>query len=188
MATVKVKIRVQDAEFEAEGSRDDVDSMLEIWWEKVLGHNRDQPIPKNSIGEQISKPRRSKVNRSRQASSASESTSATPKFDTNRLANEIKQNSRAVVFTEKVWHQTDRYNKIALVCMLARQPLTSGEICKVLAALQIKIALSGVSNALAKNSTKFLNSAPRKSGGEIARYSLTSTAEVALKKLIDATS
>ena len=188
MATVKVKIRIRDAEFEAEGSRDDVDSMLAIWWAKIVDPNRKEPEINESTGTQLAKPKRSKNGRSRPVSIPGEPVVIAAKFDTNKLANKIKENAKAAVLTEKIWHQADRYNKIALVCMLAGEPLTSGDICKVLSALQIKITLSGVSAALSKNSTKFLNSAPRKAGGAIARYSLTLAAEAALKKLIDATS
>ena len=112
MATVKVKIRIRDAEFEAEGSRDDVDSMLVIWWAKIVDPNRKEPEINESTGTQLAKPKRSKNGRSRPVSIPSELVVIAAKFDTNKLANKIKENAKAAVFTEKIWHQADRYNKI----------------------------------------------------------------------------
>ena len=110
-----------------------------------------------------------------------------PKFDANRLTNAIKQDARAALLDTKVWHTNDRYNKVALVCSLAKEALTSGDIQRVLAGLQIKMSLPAVSTTLAKNSSKFLTSVPRKQGGGgPARYTLTATAEAALQKVISA--
>ena len=53
MAIVKVKIRMKDAEFEAEGSREDVDAMLGVWWDKVLKEPNDTTDASGSSAERV---------------------------------------------------------------------------------------------------------------------------------------
>lgn len=186
MGTVKVKIRINEAEFEAEGSRDDVDGMLGVWWEKVL--SLPDSLEKSAADDPIeaSSAKKSRVSKSRSRRAPKQDTTDSQKFDANALANRIKQLPNAEVLTQHVWHEKDTYNKVALVCLLAEQPLTSGDIHRVLTSLQIKIDLPRVSTTLKKNATKFLNSAPRKLGGAAPRYELTSAAAGALRQVIDA--
>lgn len=189
MASLKVKIRLDNAEFEAEGARADIDSLLATWWEKVLalpeGASLDLPAGLPAKTGSRGKPKKA---RARTVPTQETGISGEPKFDANRLTNAIKQDPRAALLDAKVWHATDRYHKIALVCFLAKEALTSGDIQRVLAGLQIKMSLPAVSTTLAKNSSKFLTSVPRKQGGGgPARYTLTATAGAALQKVISAT-
>ena len=74
-------------------------------------------------------------------------------------------------------HKKDVYNKLALVCMYADKPLTSGQVTKVLNALDVKADQGQISNMIKKNSGKFTASAARKKGGVIRpKYKLTSHA------------
>lgn len=187
MGTVKVKIRVHDAEFEAEGSREDVDAMLGVWWSKVLLDPSSPADTQVTPASPAAKPpKKSRAAKLRPASTSDGTGSDAPKFDANQLANRIKQLPNSAVLSEKIWHKSNRYNKVALVCKLAGEPLTSGDIHRVLSALRIKISLSGVSHALSNNSGKFLHSNPRKAGGTIVRYELTSAAAAELDQVINA--
>ena len=184
MGSVKVRIRIDNSEFEAEGSRDDVDTMLGVWWEKVLTQS-EEPNEASRLPTDAAKAKRPKAAKSRTNPAANGRSADNEKFDANQLANKIKQLPNASALTKSVWHTKDRYNKVALVCMMANQALTSGDIHRVLEALQIKIGLPAVSVAISKNANKFLNSAPRKAGGTVPQYTLTSAAAAALQQVID---
>jgi hypothetical protein len=71
----------------------------------------------------------------------------------------------------------DSYNKIALILWISDTPLTSGQIHRVLEALDVRMGLPQVSKGLRANISKFLTSAKRQAGGPPATYRLSAQAK-----------
>jgi hypothetical protein len=88
----------------------------------------------------------------------------------------MKDNARYQEFAAKILHQSNRYNKVAFVVWFVDQPLTSGEIQKVLSALDDKMSLPNVSMTLKNESAKFMLTSVRTSGGLPPKYKLTAKA------------
>lgn len=62
--------------------------------------------------------------------------------------------------------------------------MTSGEIHKVLSCLNVKIALSNLSNTISRNNTKLIHEGRRRRGGSTARYRLTASARADFEELL----
>ncbi|MFT4122115.1 hypothetical protein [Bradyrhizobium sp.] len=171
---VKIKLRVGVREIEVEGPRADVDALLERWWDE-----NGSSTKVDSTDVEIEAPKKKQL-RSIQRKTESNTENA---FDANALANQIKERQDFDRLTKKVIHaKGDRYNKVALVLWAAGEPLTSGQIHRVLDALDIRISLPNVSNTLKANMSKFLTSVQRRAGGPPASYRLSGQAKVDFEK------
>lgn len=176
---VKIKLRAGVREIEVEGPRADVDALLERWW-----NENDSSTKADSTDAEVEDPKvqRQKKKRSRPIQRETES-NAENTFDANALANQIKERQDFDRLTRKVIHaKGDRYNKVALVLWAAGEPLTSGQIHRVLDALDIRISLPNVSDTLKANMNKFLTSVQRRAGGPPASYRLSGQAKVDFEK------
>jgi len=98
-------------------------------------------------------------------------------FDPNSIANQIKERKDFGNLQQKILHKKDSYNKIALILWISDTPLTSGQIHRVLEALDVRMGLPQVSKGLRANISKFLTSAKRQAGGPPATYRLSAQAK-----------
>jgi hypothetical protein len=101
----------------------------------------------------------------------------------NGLANKIKESEGFEQHETQILHQSDRFNKVALVCYHAGVPLTSGDIHRTLTALGVKIGLPAVSVTIKSSGNSFLNNMPRKAGATPS-YQLTGKAINEFKKVL----
>ncbi|MHC4054681.1 hypothetical protein [Bradyrhizobium sp. 25ACV] len=167
---VKIKLRIGVREIEVEGPRNDVDALLERWWQ-----DSDLPFKPAPEGAKATLERH-KQKRTRQASRPIDD-NADGAFDANATANEIKEHAIFDRITSKIIHaKGDPFNKVALILWISDQPLTSGQIHRTLEALAIRIGLPDVSKTLKKYMSKFLTSAQRRAGGPPATYRLSAQA------------
>ncbi len=162
---MRAKLKSGNYEIEAEGRKAEVDKLLEDWWKRLNVANpaREAPAPKRSPKAK---------GRTSHSGNGGDGTN----FDPIPLTNTIKEDARHSTYEAHVLHKKDMYNKIALVCLVAGKPLTSGEIAKTLQALDLKADQGNVSRAIKANSGKFLSTSVRKKGAAPPRYKLTSKA------------
>jgi hypothetical protein len=173
---IKVRLRNGGREIEIEAGRTDIDELLEKWWTSASVEDLNESGEQPATITRKSKPAR----KARSASSASEPSNA---FDSNALANEIKQHKDLGLIEKKIIHVSgDSYNKIALILWIADEALTSGDIFRTLSGMDVKADLPTISKALKKNSSKFLTSTQRKSGGPPATYRLSAQAKSDFEK------
>ena len=167
---MKVKLKAGDHEIKVEGSKGEVDQLLEHWWNRLTPHESG----KGSAPEHKA-PKPAAKHKSAQSSKSNDDDEAN--FDPIPITHAIKENGRNALYQAHILHKKNIFHKIALVCIHADRSLTSGEIAKTLRALDIKADQGNISTALKKNSGKFLSTAARKQGGGAPpKYKLTSQA------------
>jgi hypothetical protein len=174
--TLRMKLQIGSRKVSAEGSRADVEAMIEKWWPSLIS----QEIEENESEQKTSSKRTSSTKRlSRPKAPSSKPSDEAGSFDVNALANLIKEHESSEAIVEKIINaKGDYFHKVALVLWVADEPLTSGQIHKVLEALDVKIDLPSVSKALKNNSANFITSSQRKAGGKPSDYRLTAKAKV----------
>gem|GEM_PF-4519001 len=104
------------------------------------------------------------------------------------IVNAIKQHPKFPMLRSKVLNSKSRFEKVALICHMAGQPLTSGEIQNVLYSLGVKMNVPGVSTVIDRKPEAFMSRQGRKLGGAPARYELTSHAADGILELINGSS
>lgn len=172
---LKVRLRSGEAEIEIEGSRGDIDQLLELWWPPA---RTNAPFGSNSKN-----PPKVKRPSKPTAKSASSSEPAEATLDVNAIANLVKESEHFSAIENKILHAPgQRYNKLAFAIWFVDQPLTSGDIHRLLSALGVRIDLSAVSVGLKTNLKKLTTDKARKKGGAPAAYQLTSKARSDFEK------
>jgi hypothetical protein len=172
MTTVRVKLKSGNNEIEVEGSKTEVDQLLDHWWFRLAGDQEPlSPSPKDPS------PRKPRQSARSPDTKKTNGKSGDKKIDAVQLANSVKERGDFKSLQKHVLHKKDMYNKIALICLQADDHLTSGDITRVFRELDLKGSLGNVSTCLKTNSAKFVTTGSRKAGGEIARYKLTSHAK-----------
>lgn len=172
---IKVRIKRGAAEIEIEGAHAIVEAALEKWWPRLYGATTATDEADEGPPEPVTRIPKSQRRRAKRAPSSGPN--ERPRFDPTPWVNKMKEDSRFTAFEEKVLHKSDRLNKILLVCWFVDQPLTSGEIQKILVTLGVKLSLAHVSTALSSNSSSFITTGQRQRGGEPIRYTLTGKAK-----------
>jgi hypothetical protein len=163
---LKVRLRSGDAEIEIEGSRGDIDQLLERWWQ-LKEVSSAPPLRPNGA----TKPRRKPAQANNEANTLDSS------LDVNAIANQVKESEHFSSIEQKILHASgQRYNKVAFAIWFVNQPLTSGDIHRLLTALGVRIGLPAVSVALKTNMKKLTTDKARKHGGAPAAYQLTAKA------------
>jgi hypothetical protein len=178
-AIVKIKLRAGVREIEIEAVRSDVDSLLERWWQEHHSLTDTEATDGDTSAPTLLKQKKKRP-RSALKDAVSDADGA---FDPNAMANQIKEHQSFDLIAKKIVHaRGDRYNKIALVLWIAEKPLTSGQIHRVLEALDVRISLPNVSDTLKANMSKFLTSVQRRAGGPPANYRLSAQAKADFEK------
>lgn len=170
---VKVRLRKGDCEIELEGPRGDVDGLLEQWWPGLASAKP----PKTSTPPKPKTSSKAKGRRQARQKQADEEDA----FDHVATANLLKESKHYDKITKKVLHETDNWGKAALVLWFANASLTSGDIRGTLSALDVRAALSTVSNVLKRHSDKLTQSESRVSGAKV-RYKLTGKSRADFEK------
>jgi len=167
---VRIRLRCADREIEVEGTRSDLDELVAKWWRAEssdAGSNTDRSD--GSPGTQSpSRPR------GKQSSKASNPTDEADAIALS-IARRIKTHDQFELFESKVLHNNDRKRLVQLVSWIGGEPLTSGDIARVLQELQVKIDLSGVSKVLKRDANEYITDG-RRSRGKTTRYSLSARA------------
>ncbi|MCI9882011.1 MULTISPECIES: hypothetical protein [Methylobacterium] len=162
---VKIKLRSGSREIEIEASRSDVDELLAAWWivtdhgvEEAAAKRDELPIGAPSIIPPDRKPvTRKKTAAKRSNSSAGQSNASA--WDPNDLANKIKEHPNFSAVEKKVIHaENDFYNRSAFIISQADEPMSSGQVHKVLEALHVRVGLPRISTALSNNKRHFITS------------------------------
>lgn len=181
---VKIRLRSGAREIEIEGTKEDVDELLTSWWaNEDRGPGDATPTDANAASKIDTKPKLKKRARRLPQAPKPSVEGEIALFDTNKIANDIKEDKRFALIQEKIIHgKADYYNKSAFVCWYLNEALTSGQIHKVLLALHIKIDLPRVSEALKKNIGNFITSGKRERGAKASTYRLTSWAHAEFEK------
>jgi hypothetical protein len=117
------------------------------------------------------------------ASSETVNTPADAELEPNSIANRIKESEHFQFIEKKIIHVRGDYgNKAAFVLWFANKPLTSGQICRALTALHIKVRLPNISDALKGNSAQLIQSGKRERGAAPITYNLTARARSEFEK------
>jgi hypothetical protein len=177
-SNVKLRLRAGDFEIEVEGTHTDVVAILEKYWTPTASSGGSD-VPQK---RQPARPKRSNARaRAASADADADDDNDDSLFDAHKLANEMKQDDRFEAFTEKVLHQRDQWNKIALVLWYAKREMTSGAIQKVLSSLNVRMKRQNVTKVMARETSKLLSDVPRKPGAKVP-YRLESRASAAFEK------
>jgi hypothetical protein len=165
---VKVRLKAGSREIEAEGPRGDVDELLAKWWTppSADGDGEEEQI---DLGRRPKRP--GATSRKRATSPGSEGKGGVP-LDLQPMINKMREDESHDTWEEKVLHTRSLINKIKLVCWYHNEPLTTGQIVKVLEGLGVKTQLSNVSTAIKDALAEFLQDGVRTKGA-IIRYKLT---------------
>lgn len=175
MAMIKLRLRHGNREIEVEGSRNDVDELLNVWWAVKTtddggdGDDGDDEVEASAV-------RRSRNGRKKSRSPSMPPSGNGAKFDSQPLVNAMRENQQYDLWETKVLHAKDALAKVKLVCWYAKQPLTSGDIHRVLGGLDVRISLPRVSEAIKRGISNFTQDGARVNGA-IVRYKLTGKAE-----------
>ncbi|MET3898329.1 hypothetical protein ABIB57_002278 [Devosia sp. UYZn731] len=99
-------------------------------------------------------------------------------LDAELTANKIKTDQRFSAIKTKILDVGNEWiSKCKLVALVSGEPVTSGDVYRVLTQLRIKSALSTLSKTLSGNSTDFLTT-----GSNPVKYELTAAAQQAFEK------
>jgi len=195
MANVKLKVKFGDAELEFEGEYNQSIEVAEKWWARVAVQpdpsvttaSGGAPAAPASAANAATKPIRKVRAKAARPPSAAKTNGDDDRVDANSIANSLKADPRFTELEQKILHQRGGlFNKVALVCAHAKQPLTSGDIQRVLRALMVKVDPADVSKTLAKNSSSFFTSRARAQGGPPPQYELTGPAKIAFERSLNA--
>lgn len=170
---VKVRLRVGSREIELEGTREEVDGLLEKWWTTSSTDSTDsheEPDDQRSA-KSVPVTRRKRLTRA-----ASSDNARKPPFDPQPVVNAMREAKHHDVWETKVLHAKSAINKIKLVCWFSKEHRTTGEIKAILEGLGVKMSLPNVSNSLKSSLSDFLQDGAR-SKGAVVRYKLTGKAE-----------
>jgi len=175
MASV-IKLRLKDGEreIEVEGVKEDIDSILDRWWLggaflpddiRDQGENRVTPPAKKKT------PRRAR----KVAKEKKETPPQSPELEPHAVANRVKEDERFDRIQKKILHvAADYIHKAAFVLWFVNKPLSSGQVHKILQALDIRVGQPRVSEALKDHS--FIASGQRARGVSV-EYRLTARAK-----------
>lgn len=174
-AIVKIKLRVGNKEFEGEGTKADIIDLLEKFWVVHEDGPRDS-AEEEEDAQQNDKKKASKPKTARtRATRASTKSSDNDGFDAPSLANDIKGLDEFPLISKKIVHaKAVLFQKGALILRYGNDPLTSGQIKKVLDVLGVKVSLGNLSRALAQNMSSLMTDAARSDGKP--KYKLTARA------------
>lgn len=186
MGNVKLHLKNGKREITLEGEMSDVDALMDKWWvspspsddpaddEDVGGEDEPETGTNGASAAKAARPAKKRARRS--ATPSGDGMAARAAYDTNKFANDVKQDPKFERIKEKIILGSPKtWDQIAFVCWYAKEPLTSGDIKRCLEALGIKMDTPKVSHALSANSEKFLFSEQRVKGA-IVRYTMTSAA------------
>ncbi|MCK4624519.1 MAG: hypothetical protein KAV00_04355 [Phycisphaerae bacterium] len=136
-------------------------------------------------GDPPSKKRKQRRVRKNHKQPASESKANA--VDITAIVNRLKDQENYTLIQDRVLHKKDLWNKMRMVFLLVDDYLTSGDIHKVIAALDVKVSLSSVSIKMKDMIGSLLTSAPRKAGGAPTRYKLSGPAKSSAQKWFNET-
>jgi hypothetical protein len=181
--TVKIRLRSGDAEIELEGSRANVDQLLELWWQK---RGTSSPAHQRPAGASEGTGGRGAVRR-RSSAQSSDGTKKPEGIDPNQIANQVKESDQFHLIERKILHTPrDSYNKAAFVLWFVGDALTSGAVHRVLDALGVRIDPAAVSRIMKKHLQQFTTTGRRKRGGPPPAYRLTAKAHTEFEKWLNA--
>lgn len=174
---LKVDIRIGKARIILEGTSEEVDSILERHWEPhaenlilhdARGSNSSEENENSSKeAKGKTKPRARKPSSSKAATKGSEESQKLEE----ELANKIKSDNNFPSINSKfITGKATVLDRCKLVIYFSEQPLTSGNIQRVLTRLNIKTSLPTVSRTLSGKSADFITS------GNPPEYKFTATA------------
>jgi hypothetical protein len=162
-------------EFEGEGPREDLESILERWWKPLNSVADESEEQADGTDPELKKARKSKAAVKRKPPSTVRSNNDVSSFDAVTIANELKSGGNWSKYNTKIVVAPGRlYEKAAMVLQSSDEPLTSGEIAKVLEVLGVKADRGNLSNSLKDNLSNLITDSSRSSGKP--KYKLTASA------------
>jgi hypothetical protein len=174
-----IKLRLKDGvrEIEIEGeSRDDIESILDKYWKRSAAAGQFEE-PEEETDEETPAAKKKGTRRVRKAPKDKKDAPPTdPNLEPHAVANRVKDDANFDRIQKKILHvSADYVNKAAFVLWFVDAPLTSGQIHRILQALDVRAPLSQISTALKNH--RFITSGQRKSGGAPVAYRLTGRAK-----------
>jgi hypothetical protein len=172
---VKIRLQRGDRSIDVEATTyEEASKIIDRYW-------NIEPV---STGSQRAEPRKVAKTKTSRSNTGEKSESADSKINAADWANKIKEDDQLKVFEEKILHKDDVYNKTAFVSWFLEDIfITSGDIHRILEALNVKIEMGTISNCLKRTSRNFIiqNGQSKKA----KRYKLTGPSRKEVQKLID---
>ncbi len=153
---MRVSLKRGNHTAEIEGTLEEVQEILGQWW-KPESFDDDEV---DDDGESPAKPdaKPAKARKRRQARKV-DNGSVKDTFDPRLIANAVKEDAKFETFREKIiLGNPNRTHRAKFVIWHADAPMTSGQVQKVLQALDVKIDTSTVSRGLSSARSDFITS------------------------------
>lgn len=173
---MKVKIVIGDKSIELEGTNAEISAVLDAYW---FPSQEPQVAGKTEQGTQSPGARAPKNKRRTRTPLDPGKTGTISKlqsYDPMPLVNKIKAQPDFAKLEKGILHKTDRWKLCQLVLAVSEAELTSGQICKVLTQLKVKVTLPALSTALSNNNSCLQHDKAIKKGS-IPLYQLTGKAK-----------
>jgi len=179
VSMVKIHLRSGSREIEIEATRSDVDALLEAWWRSAPSNEGTASEHDSGEAEAERKTKRTPKKRPQsQNPNGSGQSGPLP----HQFANEIKQHADFDTYSKKIINAPrDPKNKVFFVLWFTDRPLTSGDVYRILEALDVKVGLPKVSTIFKDNSGSFITDGKRQAGGPPVTYRLTAAAKTAFE-------
>lgn len=182
---MRVEIQRGANRIAVDGTLDEIRAILAAYWDghstEARSDEKSDGEPKRQKGGSAAKPRGKK-----RATSQSKGTpvGSTTNTDVNAFVNGMKDRADYELIENTILNGKDRWRKIRLIYGIADSELTTGDVHKILEALEVKMSLGGVSTVVNKNIRSLFTSETRKPGAS-PKYRLTGTAKAEFRKDIE---
>ncbi|QYC10349.1 hypothetical protein [Brevundimonas nasdae] len=154
--SMRVSLKRGSQAVEIEGTLKEIQEILDQWWTTDPSAIDDAEDDTDVGNKPETKPAKA---RKRRPVRKTESVSTKDNFDPRIMANAIKEHAKFEIFREKIiLGSANRTQKSKFVIWHADTPMTSGQVQKVLQALDVKIDASNVSRGLSSARTDFITS------------------------------
>lgn len=168
---IKIRVKKNNDEIEVEGSRKDVNELLDNWYHSFESGN---DIPSKS-GDALKK-KTAKKGKRRAKNNLKIASVDNSAVSVVQLANKIKNVDNYKKYETTILHKSNAWNKVRFVLGMTDDELTSGDIHRTLKELGIRISTSNVSTTLKSHTSDVFTDKVR-SKGAILKYTLTGKAK-----------
>ncbi|MBP7704966.1 MAG: hypothetical protein KA105_06730 [Caulobacter sp.] len=151
---MRVRLQRGASSIEIDGEFSEVQQILDRWWVSSAAEE-DEPENEVPAAKQSGKGE----GKARRRRSAPRAASAVAKdgFDPRDIANKIKEDARFTTFREKIiLGDANRTQKAKFVVWFSDSPMSSGQVHKVLQAIDVGIDVSTVSKGLSAARSDFI--------------------------------
>lgn len=184
---MKFKISNGAASLSFDGDATEARMILDDFWKLVEVSDKVTdsvaPASDTTVVQRQNKPTPKRAKRKSNVSGAAANSKAQVTIDPQKLANEIKSHHHFTAVKSKIIDKKGEWlNKCKMVGYFASEPITSGDVKRLMDVFRLKCNLPTVSNTLSNNTSEFLTE-----GDNPVKYDLTGPAREEFEKWLKST-